>query len=85
MDGTKTESIVYRAASEHLQVMKTDRLSEAWRAKQQLAQRTVASAGLMAEERSPCGHDPGRNNNEAGLDQRTVEHGNAVGNMSACE
>jgi len=73
------------AVSEQVLAIKTDRLSEAWRAKQQLAQRTVASAGLMAEERPTCGHDPGRNNNEAGLDQRTVEHGNAVGNMSACE
>jgi len=27
--------------------MKTDSLSEAWRAKQQLAQRAVAAAGLM--------------------------------------
>jgi len=44
---------------------------------------TSPQGGL--EERSTCGHDPGRNDNEAGLDQQTVEHGNAVGNMSACE
>ena len=33
--------------------MKTDSLSEAWRAKQQLGQRAVVAAGLMAEERDP--------------------------------
>jgi len=71
-DGTKTESIVYSAVSKHLMVMKTDRLTEAWRAKQQLAQRAVAAAELMAEDRSTCGHDPGRNDNEAGLDQRKL-------------
>jgi len=46
-DGTKTESIVYSAVSKHLMVMKTDRLTEAWRAKQQLGQRAVVAAGLM--------------------------------------
>ena len=46
-DGTKIESIVYRAVSEQVLAIKTDRLSEAWRAKQQLAQRAVAAAGLM--------------------------------------
>jgi len=35
------------AVSEQLLVIKTNHLSEAWRAKQQLAQRAVVAAGLM--------------------------------------
>jgi len=41
------------AVSEQVLAIKTDRLSEAWRAKQQPGQPTVVAAGLMAEERDP--------------------------------